>query len=232
MVANYFLPRLLAILLAILSSSIFAAPHFSSSTTHTPLVDTPYGQYKPNIVDKQHHFFAIPYAQPPINELRFRAPQPPESRSVHDAHTFGPVCPQPLGLKNPIDWRESEDCLTLNIFRPAVSDYRFRSEESLLPVMVFIHGGDMVTGGAVQYPLEKFVKVASEEGNPILAVSIQYRLGLLGFLDIEELDQKEKNLGFLDQRVALHWIEANIHRFGGDARRVTLMGHDSGAMSV
>lgn len=76
MVANYFLPRLLAILLAILSSSIFAAPHFSSSTTHTPLVDTPYGQYKPNIVDKQHHFFAIPYAQPPINELRFRAPQP------------------------------------------------------------------------------------------------------------------------------------------------------------
>ncbi|XP_053305625.1 carboxylesterase 5A-like [Spea bombifrons] len=178
-----------------------------------------------------HKFLGIPFAKPPVGQLRFAPPQPPEPwSSIRDATKHPPICIQDrkeleklvpsdnADLKLP---KVTEDCLYLNIFTPAD-----RETNSRLPVMVFIHGGGLAMGGATAY--DGSVVSAYED---VVMVSIQYRLGLLGFFTTGD-KQAPGNFGFLDQVAALQWVQENIKDFGGDPRSVTIFGESAGALSV
>ncbi|PPQ64464.1 hypothetical protein CVT24_008474 [Panaeolus cyanescens] len=168
-------------------------------------------------------FGAIPYAQPPLGDLRFRAPQAlkevGKSSSVVDARSWGPPCiqrPAVVGIG-------SEDCLTLNIWKPSTVKQGER-----LPVMVYIHGGGFYYGTPQGFPMYDWV--AQQR---IVAVSITYRLGLLGFLGGRQVKEDgDLNAGLLDQRAALNWIQRHISKFGGDPDNVTIVGESAGGASV
>ena len=173
----------------------------------------------------------IPYAAPPIGPLRWKAPQPVASWSgVRECTVFGPECPQVVltgknsaGAKQP----QSEDCLYLNVWTPTPAP------AEKLPVMIWIHGGAYQLGRGSS-PLYDGRKLA-EKG--VIVVSINYRLGPLGFLALPELTKESGhgssgNYGLLDQQAAMQWVQKNISAFGGDPSRVTIFGESAGAMSV
>jgi para-nitrobenzyl esterase len=171
-------------------------------------------------------FRGIPYAAPPVGELRFRPPEAmPDWTEVRAAHAFGPQAPQnmsPLasmfGMEVPVC---SEDCLTLNVW---TSDPAGPAR----PVMVWIHGGGF-TQGTAGTPLYDGAGFA-EDG--VVLVSMNYRLGALGFLHLADFGGSTGNLGMLDQLAALQWVHDNIAAFGGDPDNVTIFGESAGAMSV
>ncbi|MBV8984127.1 MAG: carboxylesterase/lipase family protein [Acidimicrobiia bacterium] len=176
------------------------------------------GREKNGIFD----FRGIPYAAPPVGELRFRPPQPVEPwTDVRDTTAFGPMAPQNMGAMEqmfgapprPMD----EDCLTLNVWTPGLDDAR-------RPVMVWIHGGAFLygTGATPWYDGRTFAR------NDVVLVTINYRLGAFGFLHIDG----QGNNGILDQVAALEWVRDNIAAFGGDPGNVTAFGESAGAMSV
>jgi para-nitrobenzyl esterase len=172
----------------------------------------------------------IPYARPPTGELRWRPPVPaPAWEGVREAREFGHACLQPpqnpAGLYSGGMASLSEDCLTLNVWAPTGA--------RKLPVMVWIHGGALV-GGSSSEPMYDGVKLA-ERG--IVVVSINYRLGLLGYLahpalSAESPQRLSGNYGLLDQIEALRWVRDNIAVFGGDPGQVTIAGESAGALSV
>jgi carboxylesterase type B len=183
------------------------------------------GRYLPSW--DQDAFLGIPYAQPPVSQLRYRWPQSLNSsfEDVRDASSYGYSCMQYSG-----DWNMSEDCLTLNIIRPAGTD-----PTALLPVLVWIYGGGLGAGTTAdpQYNLSGIVQVSQELGMPIVAASLNYRVSHWGFLQSQEiLEEGSSNAGLLDQRLALRWIKENINSFGGDPRRVVLWGESAGAQSI
>ncbi|WNS44425.1 carboxylesterase/lipase family protein [Paenibacillus sp. MMS20-IR301] len=193
------------------------------------LVNTAYGQVQGEQSGGVKVWRGIPFAAPPVGELRFCAPQPPESWStVREAKAFGPVSLQPVstsgtrfGGQSPV---YSEDCLYLNIWSPAAE------EDAGLPVMVWIHGGTFVTGAGSQ-PMFDGTEMA-RNGNVVL-VTINYRLGPLGFLHLSPLGSGlGSNLGLLDQIAALEWVQGNIAAFGGDPQQVTVFGESAGSMSI
>jgi para-nitrobenzyl esterase len=167
-------------------------------------------------------FMGIPYAAPPIGPARWRAPAKPAQRAdILNANKFGPSCPQADAPT-----RESEDCLTINIFTPARMDER-------LPVMVWIHGGGLVSGTAAD-PLYDGSALAREG---IAVVTFNYRLGALGWLAGKQLSRDDEedgigNYGMKDQIAALRWVHDNINAFGGDPDNVTIFGSSSGANAV
>jgi para-nitrobenzyl esterase len=174
-------------------------------------------------------FAGIPYAAPPLGPLRFRPPQSHAGWSgVLDARRFGPAAPQlPRGgLTDAAPVRWDEDCLTLNVATPGLDD-RGR------PVLVWIHGGAFRTGqgGIPWYNGASFARRGD-----VVTVSINYRLGALGFAHLAELGgagYASSGLnGLLDQIAALEWVQENIAAFGGDPARVTVAGESAGAMSV
>lgn len=176
-------------------------------------------------------YLGIPYAKPPVGELRWKAPEPlPSSEAVFEAKHFGASAIQVehkgLALKY---HRQSEDCLSLNV---CVSD---QGEETKKPVLVLFHHGDFTCGGSADPLLfgDGFVG----EHSDIVFVSFNYRIGLFGFIDFSEVPGGEAypdalNLGLLDQVAALRWIKENIAAFGGDPDRVTVIGFESGAISI
>jgi len=176
------------------------------------------------------HFAGVPFAAPPVGEGRFKAPQPHVGwDDVRDATDFGKVAVQvgdSLGAvvaPSAPDW--SEDCLFLNIQTPALDDH-------LRPVMVWIHGGAFVNGtGAIPwYDGANFVRHGD-----VVVVSINYRLGALGWLHLGHLDpayMTSGNNGLLDQIAALRWVRDNIAGFGGDPDNVTVFGESAGGMSI
>jgi para-nitrobenzyl esterase len=174
-------------------------------------------------------FKGIPYAAPPVGPLRWRSPQPVSSwRGVRRATAYSPACPQ-LGKYPPDAPQEatSEDCLTLNIWAPD------RGNAAKLPVMVWIHGGGLVNGSG-SLPHYAGDQLASRG---VVVVTINYRLGALGFLAHPELNRESAhggsgNYGLLDQIAALKWVNRNIAAFGGDPDRVTIFGQSSGSFSV
>jgi para-nitrobenzyl esterase len=172
----------------------------------------------------------IPFAAPPVGDLRWRAPQPPAAwTGVHDADKFAPACMQvpvvmpALGLEAVT---VSENCLYLNVWTPA------KSPRDHLAVMVWIYGGGFTIGGTSlrQYDGEYLAKKG------VVFVSIAYRLGALGFLAHPELTAEQGghsgNYGLLDQIAGLQWVKKNIAAFGGDPKRVTIFGESAGGISV
>jgi carboxylesterase type B len=166
----------------------------------------------------------IPYAQSTAGKNRFRPPQPlPYSDTVFEATEFGPACPSDGAA------RESEDCLNLNVYRPARVEAGGEAAE-LLPVVVYIHGGAFNYGLAQERNMASFVSWAEDN---MISVSFNYRVGALGFLPSELVaNEGLLNLGLRDQQAALAWVKNNIALFGGDPGRVTIMGLSAGAHSV
>ena len=168
-------------------------------------------------------FLGLPYAAPPTGNLRWRPPQPAAAWSgVRDATTFGPSCPQaPSPFAPPGQF--SEDCLYLNVYTPAA-----RSSFGGRPVLVWIHGGGLVQDGARDYDGTKLA------ADGVVVVTINYRLGALGFLAHPALASHGAagNYGLMDQQAALRWVQRNIARFGGDPGNVTIAGQSAGGLSV
>ena len=161
----------------------------------------------------------IPYAAPPVGDLRWRGPQPVRPwTGVKDASRFGPACMQTDNVA------KSEDCLTLNVWRPAQSPAR------PLPVMVWMQGARW-SGGAPVYPFDAMA------AKGVMIVSMNFRLGRFGYfahpaLADESPDDVRGNYGFLDQLAALQWVSSNVAVFGGDPHQVTIFGESAGGGSV
>lgn len=178
-------------------------------------------------------FKGIPYAQPPVGDLRWRAPQPVTAwTKPRQATRFGADCMQkPFGGDAaPLGGKSAEDCLYLNVWRPAHID----ANAAPLPVMVWIYGGGFVNGGSSPsvYDGSQFAKQG------VVMVSFNYRLGRFGFFAhpalTKSIDDREPlgNYGYMDQIAALHWVKRNIRAFGGDPNSVTLFGESAGGASV
>ena len=182
-------------------------------------------------------FHGIPYAEPPVDKLRFMLPVPysvskyGDKSNPYDASNksypdgIGYVCPQ-LDEAHTIEVTSTnEDCLHLSIYTPKINPNK---TDTLLPVLVWIHGGHFISGsGAYQYHgPERFMK-----DKDIVMVSINYRLGTLGFLSLGT-PELPGNAGLWDQVEALRWIQTNIKYFGGDNKKVTIMGESAGSWSV
>lgn len=168
-------------------------------------------------------FWGIPYAAPPVGPLRFAAPQPTSGwEGLRDADRPGPRCIQAPGGEPEFGRQTDEDCLTLNVWTPPAS-------QEPAAVMVWFHGGSFVNGGGAMFDARWLV----ERGN-IAVVTVNYRLGALGFLAHPGLGPAGAvgNYGLADQQAALRWVRDNIAAFGGDPTRVTIAGESAGAMSV
>ena len=173
-------------------------------------------------------YLGIPYAAAPTGDLRFRPPvQAPVRSETLEAVQFGPSCIQAENISGGGKSRSfSEDCLSLNVWRPARS--------GAFPVMFWIHGG-AYTQGAGTYEMYDGSRLAAER--EVVVVTINYRLGALGFLALPELAKEDPhgsagNYGLLDQIAALKWVQANIARFAGDPDNVTIFGESAGGVSV
>jgi para-nitrobenzyl esterase len=169
-------------------------------------------------------FRAVPYAAPPLGDLRWRPPQPVKAwPGVRDATRNGPACLQNSEGWNRANWLyASEDCLTLDIRTSSLIGKR--------PVMVWIHGGSNRSGSSAG-PADSDL---TEQG--VVAVGVQYRLGVLGFLSLPELAAEQGgssgNYGLMDQIAALRWVHDNVARFGGDPDNVTIVGESAGSEDV
>jgi para-nitrobenzyl esterase len=191
-------------------------------------VSTAAGTVRGKTVAATDEFLGIPYAAPPVGPLRWRPPQPPKAWSgVRAATSFAPHCPQPsssFGVAS-----SSENCLYLNVFTPAGA--RGRN----LPVMFWVHGGSLRTGAGDEYNPTGLV------GHGVIVVTINYRLGALGFLADSALADSalagrrggpSGNYGLMDQQAALRWVQRNIRGFGGNPANVTLFGESAGGLST
>ncbi|MDE2745131.1 MAG: carboxylesterase/lipase family protein [Chloroflexota bacterium] len=172
-------------------------------------------------------FRGVPFAAPPVGDLRFKAPRPVESwDGVREAKSFGPISLQApnemlealLPASDPPQ-PQSEDCLYLNVWTPGLEGAR--------PVMVWIHGGAFTIGSGSE---DYYDGASLASRGDVVIVTINYRLGALGFLNLPALG--ETNFGMRDQVAALKWVQANIANFGGDPGNVTIFGESAGGMSV
>jgi para-nitrobenzyl esterase len=173
-------------------------------------------------------YLGIPYAAPPVGELRWRPPQPHARwRGPLDATHFGNHCPQTSSFAGVAS--TSEDCLYLNVYVP--NDGPGRGPAKRRPVMVWIHGGGFTAGESDDYDPTRLV----QQG--VVVVTLNYRLGALGFLahpalSAESGDHSSSNYGLMDQQAALRWVQRNIANFGGNASNVTIFGESAGGLSV
>lgn len=223
---------------AIAMTLLFSTGSALADGGQAPLVRVTQGQISGVQDGAAHVYRAIPYAAPPVGNLRWRAPQPAAAwRGIRDGSSFAPNCgmtrpgPPPDMLPYTSEFNApgpaSEDCLYLNIWGPA-------DKASLdLPVMVWIHGGGFQGGGSTS-PLFNGSRLAAKGA---VIVTINYRLGPLGFLAHPDLAKESLlgtsgNYGLLDIVAALRWVQENISGFGGDSSKVTLFGQSAGGMAI
>ncbi|KAF2144742.1 uncharacterized protein K452DRAFT_222508 [Aplosporella prunicola CBS 121167] len=178
---------------------------------------------------KQDFFLGMPFAQPPVGDLRFRNPQSLNTTwdGAKSATAYSDTC---VGYgSDQFGYEVTEDCLYLNVVRPSGYD------NQKLPVAFWIHGGGFFEGSAgdKRYNLSFIVQNGVDLGKPFIAVSTNYRLSAWGFLQGEDVQKSgQTNVGIRDQRLALHWVQENIGAFGGDPSKVTIWGESAGAASV
>jgi len=190
----------------------------------TKIIETNYGKIQGYIEQGIKIFKGIPYASPPVGDLRFKPPIPPKQWSdLRNTTEFSSICPQPPSEKEsafgtPFE-RDEAKCLTLNIWTPDLDNEK-------RPVMFWIHGGGFEGGSSAA---ENYDGLAISLRGDVVIVSINYRLGALGYLYIPG---KSANVGQLDQIAALQWVHDNIHLFGGDPNNVTIFGESAGGTAV
>lgn len=210
--------------LLLCASSAVAAVLPRNASSSAPTVTLKNGSYYGvhSSAYNQDFFLGMPFAQPPLGELRFRQPQYLNTTwtGERNATVYQPEC---IGYGSD-QWvlgnHISEDCLSVNIIRPAGA-----STATRLPVAVFFNPGGFYQGGNSdpRYNMSFIVQQSAEMGSPFVAVSPNYRLSLFGFLYSREVvDLGITNLGMRDQRLALHWVQENIAAFGGDPDKVTI----------
>jgi para-nitrobenzyl esterase len=208
---------------ALLAAAVLIASAGSAQQSG-PVVAVPGGQVRGTVSHAALVFRAIPYAAPPLGQLRWRPPQPVRAwRGVRDATHNGPACLQNSEGWNKVNWLyASEDCLTLDVKTASLTGKR--------PVMVWINGGSNRSGSSGG-PADSDL---TQQG--VVAVGVQYRLGVLGFLSLPELSAEQSgasgNYGLMDQIAALRWVHDNIARFGGDPDNVTIVGESAGSQDV
>jgi para-nitrobenzyl esterase len=209
-----------AFLVASAPMALWAAPQ-------APVVPTDDGPVRGTTIGQMQAFRGIPYAAAPTGNLRWRPPQAHAGwQGVLDASHFAAHCPQvasPYGVAS-----TTEDCLFLNVFTPAKTN---SGQPHLLPVMFWIHGGGLVVGESDGYDPTPLVSKG------VIVVTINYRLGELGFLTHPALSAETSNgasgnYGLMDQQAAMRWVQRNIRNFGGDAGNVTIFGESAGGLSV
>ncbi|KAF9789744.1 sterol esterase [Thelephora terrestris] len=214
----------------------------SSKRGGGPVVTLSYATFEGASTGGLESFLGIPYAQPPVGDLRFRRPQPPLSLSgTKLATTYGNACfPQeytpPLipGINYTIlagflpKANASEDCLYANVIRPAGV-----TEQSKLPVVVWFYGGAFAVGDGSSYDGSTVVQRSVELGEPVIYVNFNYRLNAFGFLGGKEaLAGGATNIGLYDQKFFLDWVKTYISKFGGDPNQVTAWGQSAGSQSI
>ena len=207
--------------LIVLGVALMALPAFAQQAT--PPVSVTGGAISGTDTGEVRTFFGVPFAAPPVGDLRWRAPQAVVPwQGVKATTAFSPACRQTAAwITNP----QSEDCLYLNIWTPKKAEK--------LPVIVWIHGGGYFGGTGAQ-PIYDGTRLTKRG---VIVVTLNYRLGVFGFyaspeLSAESPDHASGNQGIDDQIAALRWVKSNIAAFGGDPERVTIMGESAGANSV
>ncbi|XP_026644987.1 carboxylesterase 1D-like isoform X1 [Microtus ochrogaster] len=219
--------------------SLAAYTAWAGHPSSPPVVNTVHGKVLGKYVSLKGFaqpvavFLGVPFAKPPLGSLRFAPPQPAEPWSfVKNTTSYPPMCSQDAvggqvlselftNRKENIPLHFSEDCLYLNIYTPADL-----TKNSQLPVMVWIHGGALVVGGASTYD-----GLALSAHENVVVVAIQYRLGIWGFFSTGD-EHSQGNWGHLDQVAALRWVQDNIAKFGGNPGSVTIFGGSAGGFSV
>ena len=217
---------LTTVLIALAAATASAANHKS------PVVKTDTGKVRGKLSNdgQVRAFLGIPYAAPPVGQLRWQPPQPAEKwHGVRDGTAFGNRCIQTSVFPDMIfrDPGQSEDCLNLNVWTPA------KNKHANLPVMVWIYGGGFAAGGTSE-PRQDGVYLAHKG---VVVVSMNYRLGIFGFFVSPQLAAESPahaagNYGLMDQTAALRWVQKNIEQFGGDPKNVTIFGESAGSFSV
>lgn len=234
--------RTLSMLAALALAACALAQPAAAATTDAATTRTVSGGGVVGYVDAvtgAHAWRAIPFAAPPVGDLRWRAPRPPAAwTGQRSAVTAAPWCPQQLSALDGVKkerWGEivgQEDCLYLDVYAPPMTAQQAAGAK--LPVMMWIHGGSNTWGRAEQYDGS-----ALAARFKVVVVVVQYRLGALGWMALDALrqggtlpDDASANFGTLDQIRALEWISSDIAAFGGDAGRVTVFGESAGGHNV
>lgn len=213
-----------AMLLMILAIALISCD-FSSKIVHTK------SGFVSGIDNEDSWVFrGIPYAAPPVGELRWKAPEDPKRWiGIKEAEEFGSPCPQTAGAFG--GGSLNEDCLYLNVAVPKKGDIAASKSRDSLPVMVWIHGGAFVSGSGSEEGYDP-TRLIQED---VIVVTLNYRIGALGFLPHPALTDEagdSGNYGLLDQQKALQWVQKNIAAFGGDPKNVTIFGESAGGHSV
>ncbi|CAG9956589.1 unnamed protein product [Clonostachys rosea f. rosea IK726] len=231
-----------------LTAAFASASAVPRAANQSPTVQAPAGTITGSLIDSVEYFRGIPYAEPPVGNLRLRGPVRAQPQSVIQATGVGPACPQmtnsvvtpllgqaisdpevagPLFLGSAFD-NGQEDCLTISVMRPENTP-----ADAKLPVLFWMHGGGFAIGSSQAYNGSVIITRAAQQGKPFILVAVNYRLGAFGFLGgAEVLAENSTNLGLLDQRMGLEWIADNIASFGGDPDAVTISGESAGSISV
>ncbi|MFC9253466.1 carboxylesterase/lipase family protein [Amycolatopsis thailandensis] len=210
--------RLLALALSVITFGALTTA--VAEAGESPVVRTDSGPVRGVSTSEYRSFQGIPFAAPPVGDLRWAPPaRPAPWTAVRDASKPGPRCAQGPGLGSaPSD---DEDCLYLNVISPAKAAHKPR------PVMVWVHGGGFTSGAGGDYDFKRMAL-----GGDVVVVTVNYRLGVFGFFGHPELGRDSGVFGLQDQQAALRWVQRNARAFGGDPRNVTLFGESAGGMST
>jgi carboxylesterase type B len=237
----------LTILLPLIPLALAVPAPLERRANPTVIAPSPQATVAGTSIANVESFKGIPYAQPPIDQLRLKPPQPlTSSLGKVDGTGIPKACPQfffsiderniPTNILGTIlnlpllqtVTNAGEDCLTVNVQRPAGT-----KADAKLPVLFWIFGGGFELGSTAMYDGASLVAESVAQGKPIVFVAVNYRVGGFGFMPGKEvLEDGSANLGLLDQRLGLQWVADNIAAFGGDPEKVTIWGESAGAISV